>query len=77
MELATVISRAKREILRDIADGTVPASVENFSQLHDHVDANGYGGAFETPFDASDEFAAFWNRVQNDLDAWLRAGRPS
>lgn len=80
-----VVERAKAEILRDIAAGIVPATVRNFSELHDHVDANGYGGAFESD-DHADESTArreaervsdFWNRVQGDLDAWLQAGRPT
>jgi len=37
-------ARMKAEILQDIADGVVPADVGSFSELHDHVDANCYGG---------------------------------
>jgi hypothetical protein len=70
--LATV-ERAKREVLRDIRDGHVPVGVRSFSELHDHIDANYYGGAFDV-FDGSDESVAFWNAVQGAVDAWLRAG---
>lgn len=38
------IARAKAEILRDIAEGTVKRTVRAFSELHDDVDANEYGG---------------------------------
>ncbi len=41
---AATIARMKSEILADIAAGTVPASVSTFSELHDYVDANEYGG---------------------------------
>lgn len=45
--LAQLIARMKAEILADIENGNVPASVNTFSCLHDHVDANGYGGLCE------------------------------
>lgn len=72
-----VVERAKAEILKDIAKGVVPDSVASFSELHDYVDANWYGGAFEGEFDASDECLYFWNRVQGEVDEWLkeRAGK--
>jgi hypothetical protein len=40
--------------------------------LHDYVDANGYGGAFEHDFD--NEETDFWNAVQDAVDAWIKAG---
>ena len=42
--LPATVARMKSEILADIAAGTVPASVSTFSELHDYVDANEYGG---------------------------------
>lgn len=68
-----VVKLAKAEILADIASGIVPADVATFSELHDHVDANGYGGAFEAldsvERDANDDipegFMTFWNRVRS------------
>ena len=71
-----VVERAKREILADINAGRVPMEVRTFAELHDYVDANGYGGAFEEDFDGSEEACAFWNRVQSEIDGWLRAARP-
>ncbi len=82
-----VVERAKREVLSDIASGRVPPTVATFSELHDYVDANEYGGACESDPDTgrgwwdgdeSERIAAidFWNRVQDAIDAWLRAGRP-
>ena len=83
-----VVERAKREILRDMATGHVPATVKTFAELHDHVDANYYGGAFEVDpdtgkgwWDSDDETqredcVRFWNAVQTMCDKWLQAGRP-
>jgi hypothetical protein len=67
--------QAQGEILADIARGLVPANVNRFSQLHDHVDANWYGGLFDIDLDG-DAQADFGNELQNRLDAWLRAERP-
>ena len=41
------IERSKAEILEDIAQGVVPDTVSSFSELHDYVDANEYGGLCE------------------------------
>lgn len=78
-DLDTTVARAKREILADIREGRLPASVQTFAELHDHVDANWYGGAFAD--DWSNEFGIdrhcnFWNRVQDTLSRWLAEGRP-
>jgi|GEM_PF-6824732 len=80
-----IVERCKREILADIASGRVPASVGSFSELHDHVDANEYGGACETDEDGigwwdmdragHEDVVRFWNAVQDRVDWWLRAGR--
>jgi hypothetical protein len=75
-ELEQVIHRAKREILDDIETGNVPASVGSFSELHDFVDANGYGGAFEEDAHCVDN-VDFWNAVQNSVNKWLSDGRPT
>jgi hypothetical protein len=71
-DLSTRIERAKREILDDILKGTVPVTVTTFAALHDYVDANGYGGAFEP--DAPDSDDDIWNALQSALDLWLRDG---
>lgn len=82
-DLLNTILRAKSEVLRDIASGRVPATVKSFSELHDYVDANYYGGAFGHPdsrvlppkyFDCSDEACTFWNAVQDEVDAWIKRG---
>jgi hypothetical protein len=38
------LAERMKEILTDIRDGIVPCSVATFSDLHDYVDANCYGG---------------------------------
>jgi hypothetical protein len=71
-ELRPVVERAKAEILADVAAGTVPSTCASFSELHDYTDANGYGGAFERPFDNNE--TDFWNAVQDAVDAWIKQG---
>jgi hypothetical protein len=71
-ELHKVVERAKAEILADIASGTVPSTCASFSELHDYTDANGYGGAFERPFDNNE--TDFWNAVQTAVDEWIKQG---
>ena len=44
MKNKSIIDQMKREILQDISDGIVPETVSSFSELHDYVDANEYGG---------------------------------
>jgi hypothetical protein len=66
------IARAKREIMVHITEGRVPADVDSFSALHDHVDANEYGGLCESDVDP-ETFPV--NTLQNAVDAWLARGR--
>lgn len=68
------LTQVMAEIDHDIEQGVVPPTVASFSELHDHVDANCYGGAEGYPAEdfPTDRFCNFWNRVQNAADAWLR-----
>lgn len=84
-DAAAAILRSQREILDDIADGTVPSSVASFGELHDYVDANMYGGLCDEdgpvewlPEDDDDLDAALAlsNHVQEVVHQWLVAGRP-
>ena len=64
------------EIHKDIADGTVPASVGSFSELHDYVDANDYAQQAGVPTyvaDADDPWEIV-NTVEAEVDARLKAG---
>lgn len=45
--ITATLERMKAEIVKDMADGRVPAYINNFGDLHDHVDANEYGGMCE------------------------------
>jgi hypothetical protein len=71
-ELHAVVERAKKEVLAHVAAGIVPRTCASFSELHDYVDANGYGGAFERPFDNNE--TDFWNAVQDAVDRWIKQG---
>jgi len=79
--IALATAMAKAEVAGDVRAGRIPASVRSFSELHDYVDANAFGGAFDWPCLSSDRddgyqqaFADFWNAVQNNVDAWIKAG---
>ena len=70
------------EVENDISNGDVPPTVGSFSELHNYVDANKYGGAFSWPMligDTDDEVYVelhfwFWNVVQGAVDQWLKNG---
>jgi hypothetical protein len=77
------VERSKAEILQDIGDGRVAEDVPNFSALHDYVDANTYGGLCDGDWptyvaDDGQEHLdiVMANEVQEQVDAWLKAGRP-
>jgi hypothetical protein len=77
-DLDAAFRRAQNEILEDMIEGRVPENVGTFPELHEHVDANEYGGLCE--FDLPhDELADFGNALQDRLDVWMRSGhrRPS
>lgn len=63
---------AEVEVENDMANGTLPADVQRFTDLHDH--ANCYGGMFELQLTPAND-VAFMNAVQNRIDARLRAGK--
>lgn len=67
-----------REILADLKQGTIPATVATFSDLHDYVDANEYGGICDMDWDYLFDgdmkvMIGFGNRVQAALDAKIKA----
>lgn len=80
-DYAETLARAKHEIIMDVLGGIVPHDVKGFAELHDFTDANKFGGAFDlfsVGSDGTDEFmereCAFWNRVQDAIDAWIKSG---
>jgi hypothetical protein len=76
--LQETIARMKSEILADIVAGTVPASVSSFSELHDYVDANEYGGFCDDDHEPTGRIL----ELQNERDSlteeqernWPKAG---
>lgn len=70
-----ILETAKQEILADIANGVVPASVQSFDDLQDYVDANAYGNYLgwniSKVWDANIYLA---NAVVDALTAWLKEG---
>lgn len=80
--LAESLARAKREILADIAQGILPATVDTFDELHTYVEANRYGGlrdngptsaivGQDTPADRN----ARATYIRDMIDSWLQTGR--
>lgn len=84
--IAATVQRMKIEIMEDVDSGRVPASVSTFSQLHDYVDANEYGGFCEdkysdlliAEFGGRDEHQGmpqgtleFIEVAQEHIDKWL------
>jgi hypothetical protein len=65
----SIVERAKLEILADVENGTHPALVQCFSDLHSFADANAYGGG-----DDETAYTAFWQQVHERLDAWIKTG---
>lgn len=83
-KISTAIAQGKTEILEDISTGRVPATVKDFSELHDYVDANEYGGLCENGWleshldgEMTDETHDAASAVQDALHDWLVAGRPT
>lgn len=81
--LDVAIARGRAQILADVRSGRVPVTVISFAALHDYVDANYYGNAFDWPVLPSDTeddayqqaHADFWNCVQDSLHDWLASGQ--
>jgi hypothetical protein len=68
-EIHDLAARMLRQIQDDVSYGIVPADVTGFADLHDHVDANGYGDLYDTdyPHDVIDA-------AQRIVDAAIIAG---
>jgi hypothetical protein len=80
------VSRMKVEIMTEIQAGRIPDTVESFSELHDYVDANEFGGfcddaiadamiAYFGGRDADegmpDAMLDYINDCQNAINEWL------
>lgn len=71
-EKIKAIERAKEEIISDVLEGKVPLECHSFSELHDYVDANEYGGACEEGAHEPTD-CVFWNSVQGAIDKWIKS----
>jgi len=67
-----IFVQAKKEILHDIEIGVIPKSIKSFSDLHDFVDANYYGGFCDENYKASKDFE-FEDKIQTKLDEWIKS----
>lgn len=80
--------RMKAEIIEDVKNGVVPLTVKNFSELHNYVDANCYGGT-EALLDEMDKHVPdtdeghssalsalcdICNPAQEIINDWIAAG---
>lgn len=74
--IAEITAHTIAEITDDITDGTVPATIGSFRELHDYVDANQYADPYVTALQATRPWTDFINLVTDEVDTWLRAGRP-
>lgn len=73
-----------QEIIADVVAGQVPRDVVSFSQLHDYVDANCYGGTESLMGDGEpvwaqhdlslDEVCDICNLAMDLVDRWIKAG---
>lgn len=85
--LWSVIASMKLGIINDINAGIIPPTVKSFSDLHNYVDANEYGGFCIDTFAEElielfggrgddeglpDDYVAFMNEAQNIIDAWIK-----
>ena len=80
--------RMKAEILKDVRTARVPATVGSFSELHDYVDANCYGGTEKMLEDMDsncpdtdeahranlDKLTAVCNPAMDIVEVWIKAG---
>lgn len=85
---ADTLQRMKAEIIADMKAGRVPNTVAFFSELHDYVDANEYGGFCDDAwivqssaiFGGTDSetgempegLVTFTNECQDAIDMWLQ-----
>lgn len=85
-----IVARMKAEIIEEIVHGParIPATVPDFSSLHDYIDANELGGlcdddAPSSSYDPSDPprvalaaitFSDVTNAAQDEVDRWLKDG---
>jgi len=72
----SIIERTKAEVIEDVLDGRIPATVRDASELHDFVDANCYAGLCddECPLSTSEEDVDIINDAMDAISGWLHRG---
>lgn len=75
-EIIEAVDAVIGELTDDIAREVIPATVGDFTYLHEHVDANEYGG-FTDPDQRGDWSTGNVVRVQHHIQIWLQQGRPT
>jgi len=73
----SLIERIRAEVIEDALDGTIPSTVRDYSELHDFVDANGYGGLFDDdcPLKAGSQADMdIINDASDSVSGWLHRG---
>lgn len=78
-DLPAVVAMMRAEVLACIRSGQIPQDVRTFSDLHDYVDANEFGGFCDprcTLDVGEDRDCAFVNDAQDAIHYWLQALRP-
>ena len=73
----TIVAQVKAEIGVDIALRVVPETIGCYAELHDYVDANNYADTIVARLELTRPWSEFINDVTDQVDVWLRAGRPA
>ena len=75
-DVPSAVALAIVQITADIRSGRVPSAVRDFSQLHDYVDANEYGGLCDgtSGIDWINDDDDASNAVQDHLDTLILSG---
>lgn len=72
MNIEQRIQLAKSQINSDFNDGTLPIGLDNFSDLHDYVDANYYGGFLSESYAIHSGTNHEMNHLQSIINEWLK-----
>jgi hypothetical protein len=73
------VESVKAAIELDITAGDLPADVATWAALHDHCDANMLlaDNVDQHAGEGWDAYLVRLHRVMDDVNVWLRAGRPA
>lgn len=71
-----IVESVKEAINQDIVDKKVPTSIASFTALHLYVDANSYIDGLVEDMSDIQVWVSTVYAVTDEIDAWLKAGRP-